>query len=65
MVMEKRGRIEDLDRSFDLNFWQLQSSADRMNASWELIIHAYRVNGYDVRQLRLHRSVESIQRKKH
>ena len=60
--MERTGRIEELDRSFDLAFWQAQSPTARFEAAWELIIHAYKVKGQDVRQLRLQRSVESFQR---
>lgn len=61
-IVERRGIIEDLDRSFDLKFWQAQTPAARFEATWELIVHASRIKGYDVRQLRLHRSVESFQR---
>ena len=60
--MERRGKIPDLDRAFDLRFWQAQSSQTRFDATWELIQHAWRVKGNDVRQLRLHRSVEAFQR---
>ena len=49
MIMEKKGKIEELGRSFDLKFWQLQTPTDRFNASWELIVHACHVKGYDVR----------------
>ena len=60
--MERRGKISDLDRSFDLSFWQSQSSQVRFDATWELILHAWRVKGNDVRQLRLHRFIETFQR---
>jgi hypothetical protein len=61
-VMMRRGRIEDLDRSFDLKFWQNQTPQSRFAAAWELIVHTWRVKGHDVRQLRLQRSVETFQR---
>ncbi len=60
--MERRGKLEDLDRSFDIQFWQAQLPIARFQATWELILHAARVKGLDVRQLRLQRSVESFQR---
>ena len=60
--IERRGKISDLDRTFDLSFWQSQSSQVRFDAAWELILHAWRVKGNDVRQLRLHRSIETFQR---
>ena len=59
---ERRGKLEDLDRSFDLAFWQSQPPAARFASAWELVTHYAKVKGLDVRQLRLHRSVESFQR---
>lgn len=60
--VERRGKLEDLDRSFDLEFWQSQPPQARFDAVWELIVHASKVKGIDVRQLRLQRSVETFQR---
>jgi hypothetical protein len=62
ITMMRRGRIQDLDRSFDLQFWQSQESKVRFEAAWELVVHAWRAKGRDVRQLRLHRSIEAFQR---
>ena len=62
LSMMRRGRLEDLDRSFDVQFWQQQEPKARFQASWELIVHAWRAKGRDVRQLRLQRSVENFQR---
>jgi len=61
-IMERKGKLEDLDRSFDLEFWQTQTDAARFAAAWELVVTAYQIQGKDVRQLRLQRSVESFQR---
>lgn len=61
-IWERKGKLAELDRSFDLEFWQAQSSGARFQAAWELIQHAWKVKGYDVRQLRLQRSVGSFQR---
>ena len=60
--VERRGQIEDLDRSFDLEFWQAQPSQARFDAAWELVLHACKVKGIDVHQLRLQRSVEAYGR---
>ncbi len=60
--VERRGRIEQMDRSFDLKFWQAQPPKARFDASWELIVHYMKVKGLDVRQLRLQRSVTHFQR---
>ena len=61
--IERKGKIEELNRSFDLKFWQALPPRARFDAAWELVLHAWRVKGNDVRQLRLHRSVESFQRR--
>jgi hypothetical protein len=60
--VERRGKLTELDRSFDLKFWQAQPASERFQAAWELVQHAWKVKGHDVRQLRLQRSVESFQR---
>jgi hypothetical protein len=60
--VERHGKLAELDRSFDLKFWQAQSAQARFAAAWELIVHASKVKGGDVRQLRLQRSVETFQR---
>jgi hypothetical protein len=60
--MERKGKLKDLDRSFDLEFWQSQTDTERFAAAWELVVMAYRLKGKSVRQLRLQRSVETFQR---
>ena len=60
--VERRGKLEDLDRSFDLHFWQAQSPAARFNAVQDLIVYYAKVKGLDVGQLRLQRSVGAFQR---
>lgn len=62
--VERRGRIEELNRSFDLKFWQAQNPVARFAAAWELVVHAWIVRGNDVRKLRLQRSVENFQRQR-
>ena len=56
--VERRGKIEQMDRLFDLKFWQAQPAKARFDASWELVVHYMKVQGRDVRQLRLQRDVE-------
>lgn len=60
--MERKGKLQDLDRSFDLQFWQAQPAQARFDALWEMIVHYTKVKGQDVRQLRLQRSVTNFQR---
>ncbi|MBX3053371.1 MAG: hypothetical protein KF753_17985 [Caldilineaceae bacterium] len=63
-VKERYGRIEEMDRSFDIEFWQAQSPTARFDAAWELVLHYARVKGIDERQLRLDRSVEVFGKQK-
>jgi len=46
---ERKGKLAELDRSFDLKFWQAQSATERFQAAWELVRHAWKVKGNDVR----------------
>ena len=61
VVMERKGKIEDLDRSFDIRFWQAQSDAAKFAAAWELVTTAYQLKGRDPDELRLQRTVENFQ----
>jgi hypothetical protein len=61
-MIERGGKLEDLDRSFDIEFWQSLTPQARFEAMWELIVQAEKIKGRDVRQLRLDRSVENYQR---
>lgn len=62
LVMERLGRIEDLDRSFDIAYWQAQDATARMSAAWDLVVFYHRLKG-STDELRLQRSVESLQRR--
>ena len=62
IVIERRGKIEDLDRSFDIEFWQAQNSSERFSAAWELVILAHKIKGKNVSELGLQRHIESFQR---
>ena len=61
---ERRGKLDNLDRSYDLRFWQAQTPQARLNATWDLIVHYAKVKGLDARQLRLQRSVETYGRQR-
>ncbi len=61
LVMERKGKIEDLDRSFDIQFWQAQSDAAKFAAAWELVTTAYELKGRNLNELRLQRTIEHFQ----
>lgn len=60
--VERRGRIEEMDRSFDLEFCQAQPAQARFDATWEMLLHACKVKGIDAHKLRLQRDVEAFGR---
>jgi hypothetical protein len=61
-VMERKGRLEDLDRSFDIEFWQRQGTTAIFSAAWGLVELYHRRWGQDSHALRLQRTVENFQR---
>jgi hypothetical protein len=62
IVMMRFGRIEAMDRSFDVEFWQRQGDAAIFRAAWELVESYWRDRCVNPDELRLQRSVEAFQR---
>ena len=60
-VMEALSRIDELDRSFDIEFWQRQNSSARFGAAWELVVFAHQRKGQDESELRIQRTIESLE----
>jgi hypothetical protein len=58
--MERRGNLQDMDRAFDLEYWQRQPAAARLAAVWELVVAAYAQKGEDLSALRLARHQENL-----
>ena len=52
------------DREFDIEFWQGLTSEDRANAVWEMVVEHWTMLGKHADELRLQRSVESVQRRR-
>ena len=63
LVMERMIRIEDADRSFDIEFWQSQDTTARFTATWEMAVFAYQRQGKNKNELRLQRTAEHIERR--
>jgi hypothetical protein len=61
MTRERTGRIDHLDRSFDIDFWQAQGDEAIVRAALEMAVeyHVYRL-GDRPDHLRLERSVVRI-----
>lgn len=63
IIMVQKGKIEDMDRSFDIKFWQAQDPSARFEAAWELVLHYHiDVLGKSEDELRLQRTIASFQR---
>jgi hypothetical protein len=60
--MMRVGRLEDMDRSFDIEYWQRQGDAAIFRAAWKLVESYCRDRGMNPDELRLQRSVEAFQR---
>jgi len=60
-IMEGLSRVEDLDRSFDIEYWQRQDSNARFAAAWELVVFAHERRGGHESELRLQRTIESLE----
>ena len=60
--MARMVRLEEMDRSFDTEFWQKQGPEAIFAAAWQMVVDAAAWGGQDESELRLQRSVERIQR---
>lgn len=60
-MMERWGKLEEMDRSFDIQYWQSQEPAVRLATVWELVVTAYALKGQDANAFRLARHIESFQ----
>ena len=60
-TMMRHGKnIKDMDRSFDIEFWQRQSDAARFNAAWELV--EFYLRQQNINESRLQRDIVNFQR---
>ena len=60
--MARLVKAEELDCSFDLLFWKSVASEGRFAAAWQMISEANAIKGKDIRQPRLQRPIQNIQR---
>ena len=54
------GRIEDAERYPDISYWQSQSDEKRFEAAWQMVIDAHAIQGEDLSESRLQRTVASL-----
>ena len=62
LVMERLVRVEDADRSFDIEFWQRQGDEAIFAAAWEMVVFAHEFKGRDAGELTFQRTLTKIQR---
>jgi hypothetical protein len=65
IVMARVVRLEDADRSFDLEFWERVGPEGRLKAMGDLVLHYLRLKGIpgtETGEPELQRSVERVQR---
>jgi hypothetical protein len=60
--MERFGTIDEMDRSFDIEYWQRQGDAVIFRTAWELVEAYWRDQRRNPDELRLQESVEAFQR---
>ena len=63
-TMERYGRIAEMDRSFDIAYWQRLGPAAIFEAAWQMVVEAQSRRPGGVDELRLRRTVESFQRQR-
>lgn len=62
LVMERLTRLEDADRSFDIEFWQRLGDAAIFAAAWEMVVFANEFKGRDAGELTFQRTLKKTQR---
>jgi hypothetical protein len=61
--MMRFGKISEMDKSFDIKYWQKQTSSERFSAIAEMVESYHLRKGGEKDELRLQRTVEHFQRK--
>lgn len=62
-TMTRNGRdLADMDRAFDIQFWQRQGDRAIVNAAWDLV--EFYLRQQNVNDTRLQRTVEHFQRER-
>jgi hypothetical protein len=63
-AMVARGKIGEMDRSFDYEFWRRQSLQTKMTAIWDMTLFGWMMKGRDPGELRLDRTAVRFQPKR-
>ena len=60
--MTRLVRLEDADRSFDIEFWQRLGDAAIFAAAWDMVVFAHKFKGEDVSEHAFQRTLKKTQR---
>jgi len=60
LIMERLGKLNQSDRSFDVEFWQRQGSSAIFAAAWEMLVEANQWKKKSDSELAFQRTVESL-----
>ncbi|MBY0423401.1 MAG: hypothetical protein K2Q06_13925 [Parvularculaceae bacterium] len=63
-AMVRRGKISEMTRDHDYEFWRNQSAEIKMAAIWEMVVFHHLVKKRDTAELRLNRSVGGFRKTK-
>ena len=64
LTVERYGRLAEMDRSFDVAYWQRLGSRAIFEAAWQLVVEAHPQGPGGQDELRLQRTVETFQRQR-
>src|SRR5438552_15326843 len=64
LIMERLGKLNQSDRSFDVEFWQRQGSTAIFAAAWEMVVEAYRWKKKSDSELAFQRTVERFEQRR-
>lgn len=62
-TMMRFGKLAEMDRSFDIEYWQKRTSEERFSAVWDMVVEHHLRKGGKEDELRLQRNIEHFQRK--
>ena len=62
--MERYGGLKEMDRSFDIAYWQRLGSEAIFEAAWQMVVDAHGHRPGGLNELRLRRTVENFQRQR-
>lgn len=63
-AMERYGRLPEKDRSFDIAYWQRLGPEAIFEAAWRMVVETHVRRGGSPEELRIRRTVESLQRQR-